>query len=98
MAWRPVVKRQAFPREGPHMRWAPVQQALVTALAPMLTDNFGRVTVQSQCRVHVEARRPGLALDRLPGIHWLAPNLPCAAGTSCTTCWCPCSACSSCSG
>ncbi|KAI7839288.1 hypothetical protein COHA_006986 [Chlorella ohadii] len=48
MAWRPVVKRQAFPREGPHMRWAPVQQALVTALAPMLTDNFGRVTVQSQ--------------------------------------------------
>lgn len=41
VAWRPVVKRQAFPREGPGMRWAPVQQALVTAMAPMLTDNFG---------------------------------------------------------
>lgn len=41
MGWRPLVKREAFPQEGTHMRWAPVQQALVTGIAPMLTDNFG---------------------------------------------------------
>lgn len=41
VARRPVVKRQPFPEAAPRVRWAPTQQALITAIPPALTDNFG---------------------------------------------------------
>lgn len=76
MAWRPVVKRQAFPQEGPHMRWAPVQQALVTAIAPLLTDNFGRVTVQTHCGCMLRLDGQGWPLTACQPATGLPPTCP----------------------
>ena len=41
VGWRPVVKREPFPREGPGVVWAPVPQALLQAVPWKLLMNFG---------------------------------------------------------
>jgi hypothetical protein len=41
VSWRPVVRRQRFPRAGPRVKWAPSEQALLHAFPPPLLWNFG---------------------------------------------------------